>query len=121
METTTASYTTYAAAKPLNRPMMAWFAMHTTRTPADLQDPRIDLVKANLGGLPPVTLVNAQIDPLLDDGAMLEQALRAANVDVERRVYDGVAHEFFGMGAVLDKAKEANQYAGDRLKKAFGR
>jgi acetyl esterase/lipase len=119
-DTTTASYTTYADAKPLNRPMMAWFAKQTTRTPADLQDPRINLVKANLADLPPVTIVNAQIDPLLDDGAMLEQALRGAGNRVERRVYDGVTHEFFGMAAVEDKAKDAQAYAGQRLKAAFG-
>ena len=50
---------------------------------------------------------------------MLEQALKAANVEVERKVYDGVAHEFFGMAAVVDKAKDAQQYAVDRLKAAF--
>lgn len=119
-DTMTASYMANANAKPLNRAMMGWFAKHVSRTPADLQDPRINLVKANLAGLPPVTIINAQIDPLLDDGAMLEQALRAANVSVERRVYDGVAHEFFGMGGVIDKAKDAETYAGDRLKAALG-
>jgi acetyl esterase/lipase len=119
-DTTTASYTTYAAAKPLNRPMMGWFARHTTRTPADLQDARINLVKANLASLPPVTIINAEIDPLRDDGAQLEQALRAANVPVERRLYDGVAHEFFGMAAVEGKARDAQAYAGARLKSAFG-
>ena len=101
--------------------MMGWFARHTVRTPADLQDPRINLVKANLAGLPPVTIINAEIDPLRDDGAQLEQALRAANVPVERRLYDGVAHEFFGMAAVEAKAKDAQAYAGERLKAAFGR
>ncbi|MEO7521530.1 MAG: alpha/beta hydrolase fold domain-containing protein, partial [Gemmatimonas sp.] len=90
------------------------------RTPADMDDPRINLVRAKLAGLPPVTLINASIDPLLDDGALLEQALKLANVPVERKVYDGVAHEFFGMGAVLGKARDAQQYAGDRLKAAFG-
>ena len=119
-DTTTASYVENANAKPLNRAMMGWFAKHVTRTPADLQDPRINLVKANLAGLPPVTIVNAQIDPLRDDGAMLERALKAANVSVERKVYDGVTHEFFGMGGVVDKAKDAEQYAGDRLKAALG-
>ncbi|MDF1503232.1 alpha/beta hydrolase [Roseisolibacter sp. H3M3-2] len=119
-DTTTASYATYAAAKPLNRPMMGWFAKHTTRTPADLQDPRIALVKANLANLPPVTIVNAEIDPLRDDGAMLERALKAADVPVERRLYDGVAHEFFGMAAVEARAKDAQAYAGSRLKAAFG-
>ncbi|WP_411282251.1 alpha/beta hydrolase [Gemmatimonas sp.] len=120
-DTTTASYVEYATAKPLNRAMMGWFAKHTARTPADLQDPRINLVKANLTGLPPVTIINAQIDPLRDDGAMLEAALKAANVSVERKLYAGVAHEFFGMGAVIDKAKDAEQYAGDRLKAALGK
>ena len=119
-DTTTASYTTYATAKPLNRAMMGWFARQTTRTPADLQDPRINLVSANLRDLPPVTIINAQIDPLLDDGAMLEQALRSAGNPVERRVYDGVTHEFFGMAAVEDQAGEAQVYAGQRLKSAFG-
>jgi acetyl esterase/lipase len=119
-DTTTASYATYANAKPLNRAMMGWFARHTIRTPADLQDPRINLVKANLSGLPPVTIINAQIDPLLDDGAMLEQALRSAGNQVERKVYDNVTHEFFGMAAVEGKAKDAQAYAGDRLKRAFG-
>ncbi|WP_373071143.1 alpha/beta hydrolase [Gemmatimonas sp.] len=120
-DTSTSSYVENANAKPLSRAMMGWFAKHTVRTPADLQDSRINLVKANLNGLPPVTIINAQIDPLRDDGAMLEQALKAANVAVERKLYVGVAHEFFGMGAVIDKAKDAEQYAGDRLKAAFGK
>jgi acetyl esterase/lipase len=119
-DTTTASYVENANAKPLNRAMMGWFAKQTARTSADLQDARINLVKANLVGLPPVTIINAQIDPLRDDGAMLEAALKAANVPVERKVYDGAAHEFFGMGAVVDKAKDAERYAADRLKAGLG-
>ncbi len=120
-DTMTASYVENANAKPLNRAMMGWFARHVSRTPADLQDPRINLVKANLSGLPPVTIINAQIDPLREDGAMLEQALKAASGPVERRVYEGVTHEFFGMGAVVAKAMDATQYAGARLKAAFGK
>ena len=119
-DTTTASYTQYANAKPLSRPMMGWFFKQTLRSPADAQDPRIDLVHANLRGLPPVTIVNAEIDPLRDDGMMLETALRNAGVPVERRLFGGVTHEFFGMGAAVDKGKEAEQYAGGRLKSAFG-
>ncbi|GJG87810.1 hypothetical protein tb265_29910 [Gemmatimonadetes bacterium T265] len=120
VDTTTGSYTTYATAKPLSRAMMAWFFKQTVTSPADLKDPRLDLVHANLAGLPPVTIVNAEIDPLQDDGAQLEQALKAAHVPVERRLYRGVTHEFFGMGAAVAKAKDAEQYAGGRLKAAFG-
>ena len=92
--------------------MMGWFAMHTTRTAADMQDPRINLVKANLAGLPVVTIINAQIDPLRDDGAMLEQALKAANVSVERKVYDGVAHEFYGYGRGGRQGKRCSELRG---------
>ena len=33
--------------------------------------------------------------------------------------YMGVTHEFFGMGAVVDKAKEAEDFAAAQLKQAF--
>jgi len=67
--TDTASYLKYADAMPLNRPMMLWFIGQVTSSPADVQDPRINLLKADLHGLPPVTIINAEIDPLRDDGA----------------------------------------------------
>lgn len=119
-DTMTPSYVQNAMAKPLNRPMIGWFVKQFTNSPADLTDPRISLVNANLAGLPPVTIINAQIDPLLDDGKMLEDALKRANVPVERKVYDGVSHEFFGMNAVVGKSDDAQKYAGDRLRSAFG-
>jgi len=118
--TDTPSYNTYADAKPLNRPMIKWFVENLTTSPADLKDPRLQLVDANLTGLPPVTIINAQIDPLLDDGAMLQAALTKAGVPVERKVYDGATHEFFGTAAVTQDGRDAQAFAGDRLKTAFG-
>lgn len=114
--TDTESYLKYADAMPLNRPMMLWFISQITTRQADTKDPRIDLVHANLQGLPPVTVINAEIDPLRDDGAQLEQALKTAGVSVERKVYPGVTHEFFGTAAVVQKAQDAQAYAGSRLK-----
>ena len=120
-DTTTPSYQQYAFAKPLSRGMIGWFVAYTVRTPADLQDPRLKLTAANLRGLAPVTIVNAEIDVLRDDGQQLEQALRAAGVSVERRLYPGVTHEFFGLGPLVARAAQAQQYAGERLRAAFGR
>lgn len=77
------------------------------------------LVDARLEGLPPVTIINARIDPLRSDGARLEKALQDAGVPVERRDYEGVAHEFFGAAAVLEKARQAQAYAGERLRAAL--
>ncbi|HKS11546.1 MAG TPA: alpha/beta hydrolase [Pseudomonas sp.] len=113
--TRTESYLKYADAMPLNRPMMLWFIAQVTTSETQAKDPRIDLVNADLKGLPPVTLVNAEIDPLRDDGALLEQALRTQGVPVERKLYDGVTHEFFGTAAVVQKAEQAQAYAGQRL------
>lgn len=118
-KTTTPSYNAHMNAVPLGRAGMLWFAKHVSRSPAELQDPRINLIAANLNDLPPMTIINAQIDPLRDDGQLLEHALRAAGVSVERRQYDGVAHEFFGMASVLAYAMQAQEFAGQRLRAAF--
>jgi len=88
-------------AKPLNRPMMSWFF-------------------DNYLGLPPTTIINAQIDPLRSDGEMLAQRLRAAGVRTQQKTYPGVNHEFFGMGAAVADAMAANQFAADALKAGFG-
>ena len=109
-----------AIAKPLNRAMVGWFVKQLTTSKDDLKDTRLDLVKADLHGLPPVTIINARVDPLRSDGSQLESALKKAGVQVERKEYAGVTHEFFGTAAVVQKAKEAQDYAGQRLKGAFG-
>ena len=109
-----------AKAKPLNTPMLNWFGYYYSRTKADQMDPRVNLVRANLRGLPPTTIVNAQIDPLRSDGETLENAMRAAGDRVERRTIEGVTHDFFGRGKVVRGAYDAELYAVDRLKTAFG-
>ena len=115
----TKSYQDSATAKPLNKAMIAWFVDKLLARPADKSDPRLDLVNAKLAGLPPVTLINAQIDPLREDGALLEAALKNAGVKVTRTVYTGVAHEFFGMAAAVKKAADAQAQAGKALRYAL--
>ena len=120
-DTTTPSYNANAGARFLSRPMVLWFVANYTNTAADLQDPRLNLYgRANLAGLPPVIIVNAEIDPLLDDGAMLEARLRAAGTPVTRRVWTGVAHEFFGADAIHPKAREAQAFVAAELRNALG-
>ena len=118
-DTNTASYKENAAAAPLSKPAMEWFFKQYLRSPADGKDPRINLVDADLKGLPPATVITAQIDPLRSEGMMLANRMKAAGVAVEYRNYDGVAHEFFSMGAAVAKAKEAEQQAAEGLNKAF--
>jgi len=118
-DTTTPSYVENAEAKPLNRAMMVWFFDKYLNGPQDRADPRVNLVAANLAGLPPTTIINAQIDPLRSDGEILAKKLRDAGVDVQQKTYDGVTHEFFGMGQVVEQAMAAEELAAAALKKAF--
>jgi acetyl esterase len=115
----TESYIDSGNAKPLNKAMIGWFLDKTLNSPTDKMDPRLDIMHAKLSVLPPVTIINAQIDPLRSDGAMLEEALKQANVKVARKEYEGVTHEFFGAAAVLPTAKKAQSFAADQLKDAF--
>jgi acetyl esterase/lipase len=110
-----------ANAKPLNTPMLKWFGHYYSRTAADQMDPRVNLVSANLTGLPPTTIINAEIDPLRSDGETLAQAMKKARVNVNQKTFPGVTHEFFGMGKVVRGAYDAELYAVNQLKKAFAR
>ncbi|MYN24822.1 alpha/beta hydrolase fold domain-containing protein [Duganella sp. CY42W] len=114
---TTPSYVKNADAKPLNKPMMAWFFKHYAGDPANPY--ALPLKAASLKGLPPATIIAAEIDPLLSEGKTYADRLKKDGVTVSYKEYAGVTHEFFGMGAVVDKAKQAEQFAADALTKAF--
>ena len=109
-----------ANAKPLNTAMMAWFFDKELKNGNDARDPRLDLVSADLRHLPPITIINAELDPLRSDGDMLTEKLTAAGNDVTHKIYAGVTHEFFGMDAVVAKAGEAQDFAVAQLWKGFG-
>ncbi len=111
----TDSYIDSAMAKPLDKAMIAWFLAQLLASPDQKSDPRLDIVNAHLAGLPPVTIVGAQIDPLRTDGVILELALKQAGVTVNRKEYPGVTHEFFGIAPVVEAARDAQKYAGAAL------
>ena len=119
----TLSYLKNADAKPLNKPMMKWFFAHYVgnQTSTGANPVAFPMRVVNLTKLPPTTIINAEIDPLLDDGVVYAAKLKAAGVAVTQQTFPGVAHEFFGMGAVVDKSKEAVKVAADALKKAYGK
>ncbi len=118
----TASYRENANAKPLNQAMMKWFFAKYLKDPKDAADIHVSPVRASreqLRGLPPATIITAEIDPLRDDGRSYATKLREAGVDVKTMDVTGVTHEFFGAGLAVDKAKKAEVFATDNLKDAF--
>lgn len=116
----TASYVENAKAKPLDRAGMQWFFKNYFNTPADGENRLISLVdEKDLKGLPATTIITAQIDPLRSEGKAYADLLEKAGVNVRYKNYEGVTHEFFGMAAVIDAAKEAQQFVATGLKEAF--
>lgn len=113
------SRTDSANAKPLNTAMLNSFGHYYQTSKSDAQDTRLNLVAANLRGLPPVTIINAQIDPLRSDGDTLTTALMTAGNKVDQKTYIGVTHEFFGMAKVVRGAKDANMLAVKKLRADF--
>lgn len=117
----TPSYREHAAAKPLDKAMMQWFAQYAVTNAADVKDPALSIVKggAALKNSPATTVITAEIDPLKSDGDKFVAALKEQGVPVTHRNYEGVTHEFFGMGAVLDTAREAVAFAANQITASF--
>ena len=73
-------------------------------------DSRVAPLGADLRGLPPVTMVLAECDPITAQGRLYAQALRDAGVDVRERTFDHMFHGFFGLDQLLPEAREAMEW-----------
>lgn len=116
--TDTPSMSAAGNTQPLSRATIRW-AQHLY-APDNLRDPRIDLAsRADFAGLPPTTMILAQIDPFLSQSEALAARMRAAGVPVEARLYPGMTYDFFGLGAYVPEAALAEEYTADRLRVAL--
>lgn len=111
----------FALAQPLGAGLLQYFGDLYVPNLEDRQSPSASpLLAADLSGLPPATIIAAEIDPLLGQGRQYADALEAAGNDVTYTLYEGVTHEFFGLGALVDSANEAVAEAASRLNESFG-
>jgi len=118
----TPSYRENATGYLLDTDAMAWFWGHYLATERDGEHPYASPLRAaDLGGLPPALVITAEFDPLRDEGEAYAKRLREAGVPTELRRYDGMIHGFFGMSAIMDKAKAAIADASAALRRAFER
>ena len=102
----------------LTKSDMTWFYGHYG--PADPTDWKVSpLLAEDHSSLPPALIITAEFDPLRDEGEAYGETLRQAGVDVTTTRYDGMIHAFFGMGASVDKARQAVLQAGEALAKAL--
>lgn len=118
--TNTPSMREYGDSQPLTRATVRW--AQNQYAPDDLADPRLDLApRRDLAGMPPTTIVLADIDPLRSQAETLAANLQQAGVRVDVRRYAGVTHDFFGLGAYVPRAAEAEQDVASALKARYDR
>ena len=106
---------------PLNRAMLTWFSRYALPSARFGRKAPASPLFGSVRGLPAATVVQAEVDPLRSQGTAYIAKLRAAGIPVRAKLYRGVTHEFFGMGAVIDQSKDAVAFAADGLTGAFNR
>ncbi len=117
----TRSHHTFAHGFVLDEPSITWFFNQYIRTPADRDDWRFaPLNAADVDGVAPTWLGLAECDPLVDEGLLYADKLRAAGVAVDLEIYRGVTHEFIKMGRAIPEAVKAQADAAQALRLAFG-
>ena len=92
----------------LSADLMRWFWQQYLGQPEDARSPLASPSCAtDLAGLPPATIVTAELDPLRDEGELYGDRLRAAGVPATTRRYAGMIHDFPQMPLVTEVANQA--------------
>ena len=114
------SHREFAEGYGLSAADMTWFGLHYVRTPADADDPRASVVRADLHDLPPAFVITAECDPLRDDGEAYAEKLQKLGIAARYKRYPGMFHGFMSFPNVLPEASEAFDDAGSALREALG-
>jgi acetyl esterase len=118
----TPSHRLFAQGFVLEKANIDWFFAQYLRSPADRDDWRFaPLNAAHVDDVAPAWFGLAECDPLVDEGVMYADKLRAAGVRVELEIYRGVTHEFIKMGRIVAEARQAHADAAQALRHAFNR
>ena len=116
----TPSHATYADDPVIDRAQIEWF-FDQYADAAQRGDWRFaPLLADDVDGVAPAWLGLAECDPLVDEGVLYADKLRAAGVPVDLEIYRGVVHGFVQMGRALPEARRFHHDAAQALRQAFG-
>ena len=102
------SYASRADADPIHqRPMILALAKNYLGPDGAPRNPLASPLYADLAGLPPLLIQVGDRETVLDDSIMFAEKARAAGVDVDLQVWDGMIHVFQMFGAELAEARRA--------------
>ena len=86
---------------------LSWFVEQWVPDPSRRDYPTVSPIHASLHGLPAVMLITAEHDPLRDEGELLAEKLRGANVPTCHYMERGLVHGFFGLTHISPAAEHA--------------
>jgi acetyl esterase len=116
----TDSYRQNAEGYNLTRSAMQHYWQLYLRSDADADDYRASPLRAqDLSNLPPALIITAEYDPLLDEGRVYAERLRAAGTPTVYREYPGMVHGFVSSAGIVDMGKQAIREAGALLRDTF--
>ena len=102
------SYVSRADADPIHqRPMILALAKNYLGEDGDPCNPLASPLYADLTGLPPLVIQVGDRETVLDDSTMFADKARAAGVDVELQVWDGMVHVFQMFASEIAEARQA--------------
>lgn len=88
--------------------------------PGQYDNPEVSpLLNEDLSGLPPAVIVNAEFDPLRDDGILYAAKLRKAGVQVWDRCFAGQIHLMLGLPPGADELKAFETMVKNAMKQSF--
>ena len=97
----------YAEGFFLDRGTLQWF-FERYLPAGNTEDWRASPMRAaSLAGLPPMLVVGAEFDPLVDDCEAFAARVAAEGGDVTYHAFAGVVHGFFTLGKVFPEAHQA--------------
>ncbi|WP_028606126.1 alpha/beta hydrolase [Ottowia thiooxydans] len=115
----TDSHALFAQGPVLDKPLIDWFFSHYIDV-ADRADWRFaPLFADDAEGLAPAWIGLAECDPLVDEGLLYADKLRAAGVAVDLEIYRGVVHGFINMGRAIVEARQLHSDASAAMRQAF--
>ncbi len=116
----TDSHAVFEHGPVLDKVLIDWFFHHYIDA-VDRGDWRFAPLKsAEVDDVAPAWVGLAECDPLVDEGILYADKLRAAGVPVELEIYRGVIHGFITMGRAIAEARELQRDAAAALRQAFG-
>ncbi len=98
---------------------LTYFAVETY-APGQYKNPEVSpILTEDLRDLPPAVIINAEFDPLRDDGILYANRLRQSGVKVWEKCFAGQIHCLIGLPANAEELKEFANLVKAAMKESF--